>query len=248
MIYIGLDDTDIEGSPGTNKLAISLAARLADRYDVVRIVRHQLLDDPRVPYTSKNGCASMLVKDRELGIRQQESGIQLDALADELSAAIVRWCPAGSDPGLCIAYEVPEFIVEFAERCRRELVKQSEAREAATAAALLLRGLGGTQDGVIGALAAVGLCVAGQEGRIVYSGVTASDLSEVNGAQTLAQLAKYGIDQVIEQETGRTVTHGIVNVGKKLRPNIRQRRTVLFVVRPGEELDGQADWQAVKAL
>ena len=246
MIYVGLDDTDIEGSPGTNKLALTLAAQLADRYEVVQIVRHQLLFDPRVPYTSQNGSASMAIRGKGPGDRGEGRGGEITALAEELSARIVRWCPAGSDPGLCITAEVPPSIVEFGQRCQCNLVKQHEAREAAAAEGMLLVGLGGTQDGVIGALAAVGLCAAGNDGRVIYLGVAATDISDISGPQSLDQLARYGIHDVIEQDTGRTVTRGTVDVGKKLRPNIRGRRTVLYVKPGAPPAVGEPLWQAIK--
>ena len=55
MIYVGIDDTDTVDTPGTNQLAKALVMRLARDYECVSIVRHQLLFDPRIPYTSKNG-------------------------------------------------------------------------------------------------------------------------------------------------------------------------------------------------
>ena len=60
-IFIGIDDTDIVGSPGTNQLARAIVRDLIDKADLQRITRHQLLDDPRVPYTSQNGSASILM-------------------------------------------------------------------------------------------------------------------------------------------------------------------------------------------
>ena len=62
MILVGIDDTDMPDTPGTNQLARALAASVAGRYECARIVRHQLLDDPRVPCTSKNGSASILLQ------------------------------------------------------------------------------------------------------------------------------------------------------------------------------------------
>jgi len=247
MIYIGLDDTDIEGSPGTNKLALELAAQLADRYEVVQIVRHQLLFDARVPYTSQNGCASMAIRDR-WSVASGQFSPEITALADEFSDRIRQWCPAGSDPGLCIAAEVPQSIVAFGQRCQRDLVRQQEARDEAKAAGLLLRGLGGTEDGVIGALAAVGLCAAGNDGRVICWGTATKDISDVSGPQSLEQLVQYGIDTVIEYETGRAVTCGTIDVGKKLRPNIRDRRTVLFVAQDPAAANGAECWRAVKVL
>ena len=62
VIYVGIDDTDVVGSPGTNQLARLLVAAVAGDCRCRRIVRHQLLDDPRVPYTSKNGSASITLE------------------------------------------------------------------------------------------------------------------------------------------------------------------------------------------
>ena len=57
IITVGLDDTDILDSPGTNQIAKAIVEDLTDRFECVLILRHQLLNDPRVPYTSKNGSA-----------------------------------------------------------------------------------------------------------------------------------------------------------------------------------------------
>ena len=52
VIYIGIDDTDIVGSPGTNQLARAIVKALGPIGKKAIICRHQLFFDPRVPYTS----------------------------------------------------------------------------------------------------------------------------------------------------------------------------------------------------
>jgi hypothetical protein len=59
MIFAGIDDTDTLDSPGTNHVARGIAAEVASAYQCLRIVRHQLLFDSRIPYTSKNSCCSL---------------------------------------------------------------------------------------------------------------------------------------------------------------------------------------------
>ena len=71
MIYVGIDDTDVVGAPGTNKLARSLIRDVAGRFRSIVAVRHQLLFDPRVPYTSKNSSASMLFEPHRDGSAQE---------------------------------------------------------------------------------------------------------------------------------------------------------------------------------
>ena len=59
VIYVGIDDTDTLDTPGTNQLARALVRHVAGQYRCRLIVRHQLLEDPRVPCTSHNGSASI---------------------------------------------------------------------------------------------------------------------------------------------------------------------------------------------
>ncbi len=237
MITVGLDDTDVVDSPGTNQLARHIVRQLADRFHTRLVVRHQLLDDPRVPYTSKNGCASLLLE--PLGPHT------VDDLPNLLCPMIVQWCPAGSDPGLCIAANVPQEIINWGRRCQCELVGQDEARRIAASAGAYLRGLGGTEGGVIGALAAVGLLTARASGRVVFSGSSVDDFYDVTGPQTVESLHSRGIDEVVCHESRRPLSAGVVDVGKRLRPNLDNGRIVLFV-RAAESAD--QPWQAVRLL
>jgi hypothetical protein len=59
MIIVGIDETDIIGSPGTNQLARAILKEIGAASRDAIICRHQLFFDPRVPYTSKNGSASI---------------------------------------------------------------------------------------------------------------------------------------------------------------------------------------------
>lgn len=64
-IFLGLDDTEILGCPGTNQITMALAIKLKELgIETTMILRHQLWYDPRVPYTFKNGCASMQLESK----------------------------------------------------------------------------------------------------------------------------------------------------------------------------------------
>jgi hypothetical protein len=251
MLYVGIDDTDTLDDPGTNQLARHIVRRLAGRFYGRLIVRHQLLDDPRVPYTSKNGCASIWLE--PLGAPSTTD------LIDELRRMMVDWCPVGSDPGMCVALHVPSVVTEFARRCQRELVSQIQARALAGQCGIHLEGLGGTQDGVIGALAAVGLAATGDDGRVVHLGESAEDLFDIAGIQSVARLRELGIAEIRCPHSSEIITAGLVDVGKRLRPNLRDGKIVLFVA-PAEESPavetGVSDtptvktpaWQAVRVI
>ena len=235
LIFIGLDDTDTPDSPGTNQIAKAIVATLADRYRFEWIARHQLLIDPRVPYTSKNGCASMLVHGRS----GDDPQAQLDELFETARDVLRERFVEGSDPGLCVTNQVPPPIVEFWHRCRQEVVEAAEARRLAREASLRLEGLGGTCEGVIGALAAVGAGATGNDGRLVQWRMQPDDLS---GLQPVSILNERQV-QVTHLESGSPITSGSVDIGKRLRPNLREGGAVLFAA-PCEE--GPADHRAVK--
>ncbi len=238
MIYVGLDDTDVADSPGTNQLARQIVLRLADEFHARLIVRHQLLDDPRVPYTSKNGCASLLLEPR--------ADVSLDRLTWRLCRMVLDWCPPGSDPGLCLAAAVPDAIVDWGKRCQREFVVQDDARRLASKFHIYLKGLGGTEGGVIGALAAVGLLAAGDGGRVVHLGSSPDDFYDVSGWQSVESLRGRGIDEVQCVGSRQSITFGEVDVGKRLRPNLCEGKVVLFVE---AALDAIAPkWQAVRRI
>ncbi len=234
MIYVGVDDTDVLGSPGTNKFARALALRLADRYQCKLIVRHQLLQDPRVPCTSKNSAASMLL--------QPQNGSTINALTGELRAFVREWFVEGSDPGFCVTANVPGAVVAFGKQCQRELVTQGDARRLAEEHEVYLEGCGGTNDGVIGALAAVGLAAEGNDGRVVQIGEWPDDLT---GPQKIAAVRARNVE-VQCLDTGTTLSSGTVDVGKHLRPSYRQGKIVLFAQPVAGQSDQANCWKAIR--
>ncbi len=234
MIYVGIDDTDMPGTLGTNKFAKALSARLADRYRCELIVRHQLLIHPRVPYTSKNSSASMLLHPR--------GGADAAALIDELRAFVSEWFIAGSDPGFCVSETIPAEITAYGKRCQSEVIDQDMARDLAAEHGIHLEGCGGTNDGVIGALAAVGLFAEGNDGRVVQIGDWPDDLA---GREDIETVRERNV-QVLCLESETEVKSGTIDVGKHLRPNYRHGKIVLFA-RPEPERGIQSSaWQAIR--
>ena len=235
MIYVGIDDTDVKDSPGTNRLARRMIQQLRPDYESVIAVRHQLLFDRRIPYTSKNSSASLLFR--------PTAGRDASELAGRIRHIMRQWLISGSDPGLCVVEEVPEEVIGFGQRCQREVVRQEEARQLAARCGILLEGLGGTEDGVIGALATVGLVAGGNDGRVVSIGAWADDLS---GPQEIALLHQRGVSEIRCVDSHETISDGLVDIGKHLRPNYRDRRIVLFAKSSPPEAAGTAAWQAVR--
>lgn len=156
---IGIDDTDNDTSPGTGRLARELMAECTRRgLTCLGVTRHQFHIDPAIPYTSHNSSACVAV----------ESEDDLKS-RDFIYDFVARSRADGSDPGVCIAgiSEVPDFVVEFADRATREVVTMPEAFDRARQASIALHGLGGTCQGIIGALGSVGQRASGEKGRFI---------------------------------------------------------------------------------
>ncbi len=217
MLYIGLDDTDTLQSPGTGHLARLIAADLAADYQVLGVLRHQLLDDPRVPRTAKNSCAAILLEPN--GHHSNKT-----LLEHVRRLMLVNFNP-GSDPGLCLATEVPTAVYDFGRRAKEELVSQDSARSLAGELGINLLGLGGSNDGIIGALAAVGLAACGNDGRYVMVGRS----RELGGLQPVSALLAAGV-AAVKTLTNQPVTQGLVQTDK-LRPARRDHQPVAFVKR-----------------
>jgi tRNA(Ile2) C34 agmatinyltransferase TiaS len=213
MIYfIGMDDTDNTESRGTGHLARQVAGCLSADFKILGVVRHQLLFDPRVPYTKHNSSATIVL--------QSDGEVDLEAVFCQVKECMLADFQPGSDPGLCVAAEVPEAVRQFGKRAKVELVTQEEARQLAGEYGIMLAGLGGTEGGVIGALAGVGLAAGGDDGRYVLVGT----LRDLSGWQPPEVVLAAGVES-LQTEDGQPVTQGLVQTSK-LRPARRGGRPV----------------------
>jgi hypothetical protein len=219
VLYIGIDDTDVIGSPGTNQLARAIVRRLGPLAHGSIVCRHQLFFDARVPYTSQNGSASI-----QLPRGGERPRHELVATVREVMR---EWYVDGSDPGLAAADSASSEMAAFAARAKRDVVTQDDARAVAARSGCHLEGLGGTNQGIIGALAAIALIEGGNDGRVVHvDGWPWPD--ELCGVQPVAAIRDRGVADV-RMLSGAEFTGEMVDVGKHLRPNWRGGRMVLFV-------------------
>jgi tRNA(Ile2) C34 agmatinyltransferase TiaS len=220
MIFIGLDDTDTLESRGTGHLAREIAAAMATDYPMLGVTRHQLLVDPRVPCTRNNSCAAIAL--------DVDGEVEPGALLARVRALMLDDYQPGSDPGLCVARAVPAAVTAFGHRAQRELVSQDDARALAAEHEVLLQGLGGDEDGVIGALAAVGLAASGEDGRYVLVGRS----RELRGLHPVSALLEAGV-VAVQTLDGQPVTQGSVQTDK-LRPARRGGRPIAVVEWAGD--------------
>jgi hypothetical protein len=222
VIFIAIDDTDNATSGGTGRVARELAALLRARYSVLGVSRHQLLVDPRVPYTSNNSCNV---------IHLQAEPPDLEALASELRGPLRERCLEGSDPGLCVARSNAA-QASLGAAAQQRLVTQAEAFAAAAEVGAVLWAVGGTGDGVIGAMSGVVLAAGGNDGRFVEVGRS----RELDGVLPVEALRAAGVPELRTREGVPVATGRIDTCGGRVRPVLSGGRPVLLVEPTGPEL------------
>jgi hypothetical protein len=237
QVLLAVDDTDNLETKGTGHLAEAIARDVERSGWGTRsyVTRHQLLVHPDVPYTSHNSAMCFTVELDEA---------RLAALTAHAAAFLERASAPGSDPGLCVAVadwlERPRELVAFGERAKRDVLVSGEAHELARRAGVHLSGHGGTGGGVIGALAAVGLRLGGEDGRLrghlELGEAAAGDVvtvSELRAHPHVALVQTVG-GVVLGDDEGVLLSHW------KVKPVLRGGRGVLLVTESTSDL---ARWE-----
>ncbi|RQW89786.1 MAG: hypothetical protein EHM79_02615 [Geobacter sp.] len=215
-VFVCIDDTDSIDSRGTGELADLLAREVENRgWGRCRsITRHQLFVHPDIPYTSHNSSMCFIAE-------MDES--YLGALTEYAAGFLARESAEGSDPGLCVAVaeRLPQTdtLVDFGYRAKRTVIEMQEAYRLAIEAGIHLSSHGGTGQGIIGALAGVGLRLGGNDGRMrgsltlpaTDSVASVKDIlrhSEVDSVRTLEGVCLGGEDRVRFVDKVKTVLMG----------------------------------------
>jgi len=225
VLYIALDDTDTEDSIGTGRLAREIAAEITTEYPVTAVTRHQLFVHPDIPYTSHNSCAVIHLRDNGQDVRSR--------LMNRVGSLMRERFVEGSDPGLAVARtaDITPAAVLFGFDAKQRVVTQEQARTIARNAGIPLEGLGGTEGGVIGALAGIALAASGSDGRFLQVG----SIREFAGSRTVESLHAAGIREVHSTD-GDLITEGFVEIQKFPQPVCIRGEPVLFVERQGAQL------------
>jgi hypothetical protein len=166
-------------------------------------------------------------------------------LAGIIREVMAGWFVEGSDPGLCLATAVTAEMSEYGLRCKDRVITQEEAHSVAARSGCYLEGLGGTEQGVVGALAGVGLVATGDDGRVVHLVSWPYPEDDFNGPRTIEDICGRGVHEIRRLESDEKISEGLVDVGKHLRPNWRGGRIVLYVD-AATEPESSAPWRAVK--
>lgn len=239
-VYVAFDDTDTrDADRGTGKVGRWFAGELPRGWTMWAVVRQQLLVHPDVPYTSHNSAAVCVLEREPAKHMAPPSPAEVNEIVERAVAHLERHWMDGSDPGLCVvAADSPALpaLIAFGRRAATEVVTQADARVAAAGAHL--SGHGGTEDGIIGAAAGVGLTAHGWCGRLIEYRAALRDLPD---PVAVGELEALGIAVLALDRDGPipcapdTVCHG-----GWLRPRLWAGAPVVPVQR-----DGAGGWMAV---
>lgn len=229
-IYVCMDDTDNHKSRGTGRLARAVASELAKNYPVHGVTRHQLYVHPDIPFTSHNSCAVIHINNGYgKGINKTMKDI-FKIARREMNLDFIE----GSDPGLAVANreQILPSLIAFGKDAKNTVLTQEKARTLAKNLNIHLEGLGGTEDGVIGAMAGLGLASAGNDGRFLQIG----HIRDLTGAQPVQKLMEAGVDMIFSMD-GQPVYKGTVYnpPNKSVKPCPVNGKAILFV----EKQDGK---------
>lgn len=241
-VLIGIDDTDNQWSPGTGRRARSLLRKLAaaDLGAAAGATRHQLLVDDRIPYTSHNSSACLAW--RSPAGNPDAVAARIIELAGQF---LERVCPPDADPGLAVAIpallgENAAMLVDFGYRAKQEVLHAGQARDLAAELGVHLSGHGGTQDGVLGALAAIGLQLSGNDGLFI----TLPGIEELPIEATIDDLlALTPIDLARDGACQQPEPGELIELGDWVRPVLLDGRAVLLLEPPKPQPDGTRRWR-----
>ena len=219
-VYLGFDDTDTLDSPfGTGKLVRWFQSAMPEGCECLGVIRQQLFVCDKIPYTSHNSAACLIAEMPEPDL--------LNEAIERAASHLKHYAVNGSDPGLCVATEFDSSmasLIDFGHFCTRAVSTQKQAMEAAKQ--VHLSGHGGTNDGIIGAAAAVGLTVFGWSGRFIEFG----NLRALPDEVLVSELTNMGIEVVsMDRDASVPAPEDTVMTNGWIRPRLLGHLPVLFV-------------------
>ncbi|WOT05357.1 DNA-binding protein [Shewanella youngdeokensis] len=200
---ICIDDTDDIGTKGTGEIAEEIAALLAEKHannaecdDKCFITRHQLFVHPSIPYTSHNSAMCFLFK----------THLSFSEIKQTCVSHLLKESAGAADPGLAILDMASTYnmaaLIAFGQSAKVEVKTKQQAYDLAKEQGVDLTEHGGTGQGVIGALAGIGLRLSGQDGRVKGHFNLCDDADDEPARINLS------VDEIID----RTSLHAVMSV------------------------------------
>jgi hypothetical protein len=226
-----IDDTDMPGTRGTGWLVEELCTLLAAEKLAVTtaISRHQLFVHRDIPYTSHNSA---------MGFEMTLDAGTIDSVMDLFMDYLETRSEKGSDPGLCVAkLSRPinsKSLVAFGKATKHQVLTKSDAYDLAAKTGVHLSEHGGNGQGVVGALAGIGLRLSGSDGR--YRGWY--HLGRPGDIVSVRNLCRYPfVDDLVTRDGRRLAPETRVMLGSEKTKTVRMGHRQVIVVIPCENAD-----------
>ena len=244
-VYICIDDTDTIDSRGTGELAEILTKALQDNGWGIpgKVTRHQLFVHPDIPYTSHNSSMCFPL----FNVSEQN----LEHIIDCSKKFLEQESAAGSDPGVCIANMSDtnvasniERLIEFGKLAKKYVLQKGDAYNLAAELEIHLSEHGGTGQGIIGALAGIGLRLSGNDGR--FKGKY--KLANAGAHYSVADICSETGIQVVQTEDGDCLSpEDKVYIDQPIKTVLlNNKETLLVMAKNEDEIDegfnGKSDW------
>jgi len=231
-LLIGIDDTGKPESYGTGWLAREMGHALLnrDQATLIGITRHQLLLHPDILFTSQNSAACLDVESENI-----------DSLAAFCSDFLVHHSAEGANAGLAISSwdGISKEIIDWGMKAKTLVLQYDDAIRMAEKFGVVLKGLSGNYNGVIGALAAIGLRRSCDDGRFIWL-KRLRDMKGVYSAEDIIALTD--VDIIISREGEDIMPDDPVDVGDWLRPVMIDEKVTIIVEKAN--LDENCKWRS----
>ncbi len=238
-----IDDTDMPGTKGTGWLAQELGELITQNGHgaVSSISRHQLYVHEDIPYTSHNSamCFKLALTNNDI-----------DSAIAFMAGFLEMRSEQGSDPGLCVAELSKDLnrekLIEFGKNAKIKVSSKEAAYKLAKDLGIHLSEHGGTGQGVVGAVAGVGLRLSGNDGR--YRGWYHLGLpGEVVSVNHLCQYDF--IDELVTPQGKALPLDSHVHIGSEESKTIRMgsKQVIVVVENEDKESTGMAFRTITKA-
>nr|WP_246028566.1 DNA-binding protein [Shewanella atlantica] len=225
---ICIDDTDDIGTKGTGEIAQEIAEILSDgeHESSSFITRHQLYVHPDIPYTSHNSAMCF----------QLQTYKSLETIKQLTVAHLLEQSAAASDPGLAILDCDSEFdreaLIRFGLEAKEQVKTKQDAYDLALRLGICLSEHGGTGQGVIGALAGIGLRLYGRDGRVKGQVDLGQELYEEGVELTVKEaLTRSGLDIVVDLSGQQLKITEVLHLTRKVKAVYCQHQFALLVYR-----------------
>jgi hypothetical protein len=223
---IGVDDTDAAGGPGTSALVRRMAAKVEDDGfgTSLGVTRHALSESDKLRKTDHNLCYALVI----------ETGRDVLDVEDFAVDFVRAEASREANPAVALLSrhsDMPHALA-FGRRAQLEVLKLEEAERYAAEANVLVRGLGGSRAGMIGALAAAGLRAGGKDGRYTdLRGIRA-----LAGRVTAGQIrATTDCQHVVDEDGEELDRDDPIETFDWIRPRVEDGEPVLRVRRSPED-------------